>query len=88
MSDNDKNVPLIVYDFHTKWGKRDTISFPKEISRFHIWSLESGRSLGRKVPFFEIPWDNQDFQESKTLNFQEQIELCFYFKYSRSYKAL
>ena len=27
MSENDQNVPLIVYDFHTKWGKRDKLSF-------------------------------------------------------------
>ena len=27
MSENYKNVPLIVYDFHTKRGKRDTLSF-------------------------------------------------------------
>ena len=36
VSENDKNVPLIVYDFHTKCGK-DTLSFSKEeISRFHV----------------------------------------------------
>ena len=59
MSENDKNVPLIVCDFHTKWGKRDTLSFSKEeISRFHIWNFESGRSLGRNVNFFQFPWDN------------------------------
>ena len=37
MSENNKNVPLIVCDFHTKWGKRDALSFSKEeISRFRI----------------------------------------------------
>ena len=29
MSENDKNVPLIVSDFHMKGGKRDTLSFLK-----------------------------------------------------------
>ena len=29
MSENDKNVPLIVCDFYTKWGKRDTLSLFK-----------------------------------------------------------
>ena len=29
ISENDKNVPLIVCDFHTKRGKRDTLSFFK-----------------------------------------------------------
>ena len=27
MSENDKNVPSIVSDFHTKSSKRDTLSF-------------------------------------------------------------
>ena len=27
MSENDKNVPLIVCDFHTKSSKRDTFNF-------------------------------------------------------------
>ena len=38
----------------------------EEISRFHIRNFESGRSLGRKVHFFQLPWDNQNFQESQT----------------------
>ena len=29
MTENDKNVPLIICDFHTKSGKRDTLSFYK-----------------------------------------------------------
>ena len=37
MSENDKNVPLIVCDFYTKSSKRDTYSFSEEeISRFHV----------------------------------------------------
>ena len=27
MSENDKSVPFIVFDFHMKRGKRDTFSF-------------------------------------------------------------
>ena len=38
----------------------------EEISRFHIRNFESGRSLGRKVHFFKLPWDNQNFQEYQT----------------------
>ena len=29
MSENDKNVSLIVHDFHMKWGKRNKLSFFK-----------------------------------------------------------
>ena len=37
MSENDKSVPFIVFDFHMKRGKRDTLSFfKKEIPRFCI----------------------------------------------------
>ena len=64
----------------------------EEISRFHI---ESGGSLGRKVHFFQL----RTTKISRSLrlsvyinvvlliNFPEQFELCFYFKYSRSYKV-
>ena len=62
MSENDKNVPLIVCDFHRKWVKTDTLSY----FRFHIGNFESCRSLGRKVHFSQLPWDNQSFQESQT----------------------
>ena len=60
MSKIDKNVPLIICDFHTKdTFKRETLSFfEEEILRFHIWNFESGRSLQRKVHFFQLPWDN------------------------------
>ena len=78
--------------------RRTHLIFSKEeISRFHIGIFESGRSIGRKVHFFQLAWDNQNFQESQTsvyinvvlmINFPEQFELCFYFKYSRSYKVL
>ena len=41
MSENDKNVPLIVCDFHTKWGKRHTLSFFKrgdfKVSYLKFW---------------------------------------------------
>ena len=38
----------------------------EEISRFHILNFESGTSLGRKVHFLKLPWDNQNLQESQT----------------------
>ena len=38
----------------------------EEISRFHIWNFESGRSGERKVHLiFQLPWDNQHFYESQ-----------------------
>ena len=55
MSENDKNVFLIVCDFHTKLGKMNAFSFSKEeISKFHIWNFESGRSTGRTVHFLTL----------------------------------
>ena len=48
-----KKVPLIIRDFHSKWGMWDTLSSSKEeISTFHIWSFENGKSpLGENVIF-------------------------------------
>ena len=38
-----------------------------ELSRDHVnRPLESGRSVERKVHFFGIPWDNQNFHQSQT----------------------
>ena len=64
MSQNDKNVPLIVCDFHTKGGKKDSLGTTK-----------ISRSLRLSVHI-------------NVINFPEQFELCFYFKYSKSYKVL
>ena len=48
--------------------RRTYLVFSKEeISRFHIENFESRWSLGRKVHFFQLSWDNQNFQESQTL---------------------
>ena len=68
MCENDNNVPLIVCDFHTKWGKRDTLSLFK-LGRFQGFISEILRVvglLGEKFIFFQLPWDNQNFQESQT----------------------
>ena len=51
--------------------------------------------LGEKFIFLELPWDNKISTISKLsvythvllINFPEQFELYFYFKYSRSYKV-
>ena len=40
MSENDKNVPLIVCGFHKKWGKRDTLSIFKR-GDFKVSHLKS-----------------------------------------------
>ena len=53
----------------------------EEISRFHIWNFESGRSLGRKVHFFKLLWDNQNFQESQTFCL---YQCCTFDKFSRT----
>ena len=54
-----------------KLSKWDPLRFSKEeISRFHIWNLGVVKSLGRKVLFFKLPQDYQNF-----MNFQY---LCVY----------
>ena len=45
MSENDKNVPSIVCDFHTKWGKRDILSFFKR-GDFKVFISEILRVVG------------------------------------------
>ena len=87
ITENDKNVPLSFCDFHTNEVRGAHLVF----SRFHSRTFESGKSLGRKVHFFQLPWGNQNLMEFQTLyinvvlllNFSEQFELCFYLKYSR-----
>ena len=71
---------------HFSFFKRDFIS-----------EILSGRSYERKVHFLQLAQDSQNFQGLRfsvyinvvlLINFPEQFELCFYFKYSRSYKVL
>ena len=66
----------------------------EEISRFHIYNFESGRSLGRKVHFFNSLGTTKISKSLRLsvhinlvllINFLEQFELCLYLKYSRSY---
>ena len=57
MSENVKNVPLIVCDFHTKSGKRDTLSFFQK-RRFQGFISEILRVVGllvEKFIFFSTP---------------------------------
>ena len=71
-------------------------TFSKEgDSRFHIWNYGSGKSLGRKVHFFnsfETTIVSEIFKLSVYIhvglfiNFSEQVERCFYFKYQRVIK--
>ena len=53
MSENDKNVPSIVCDFHTKWGKRDILSFfqKRRIQGFISEILRVVGPLGEKFTF-------------------------------------
>ena len=98
MSENDRNMPSIVSDFHTKLGKKDALSCSEEeISKFNIGNFESGKSLERKVHFFNSLETTKIFRSFKLsvyinfvlqINFPEQFKLCFYLKYSRSYKVL
>ena len=79
MSENDKNVPLIVCDFHMKWGKRDTLSFFSEEEFFDsLGTTNISRSLRLSVYIIVV----------LLINLPEQLKLCFYFKYSRSYQVL
>ena len=67
MSKNDKDLPLIICDFHTVSGKSGTLSsFQKRRFQGFISEILSGRSLGRKVQVFQLPWNNQNVQESQT----------------------
>ena len=101
MSENDKNVPLIVSNFHTKQGKRDTLSF-FQTRRFQGFISEILRVvglLGENFTFFNSLGTTEIFRSLRLsvyinvdllINFLEQFELCFHFKYSRirSYKVL
>ena len=89
-------VPLIACDFHMKLGK---LSF-FQMRRFQGLISEILRVLsllGEKF-IFSTPLGQPKFPGVSIFllilmlpflkNFPEQLELCFYFKYSRSYKAL
>ena len=100
MSENDKNVPLITRnDFHTKSGKRTHLVFFQK-RRFQSFISEILRVvglLGEKFTFFNSLGANKISRNLKLsvyinvvllINVPEQSGLCFYFKYSRSYKVL
>ena len=66
---------------------------------FKVSYLKLGecKSLGGKVVFFQLPWDNKNFNNFKfsvfihvvlLINYLEQFELCFYFQYSIIYEVL
>ena len=60
----------------------------EEISRFHISDiLRMVGLLGEKFTF-SAPLGQPNFQESQTNSNSINFELCFYSKYSRSYKVL
>ena len=51
MSENDKNVPLIVCDFHTRCGERDTVFQKRRFQGFISEILRAVGLLGEKVTF-------------------------------------
>ena len=51
MSENYKNVPLIVCGFHTKWGKRDTLFQKRRFQGFISEILRVVGLLGEKFIF-------------------------------------
>ena len=93
-SKTDNDVHSIHRGFHKELGGKRS---KEEISRFHIWDFESDKSLGKKFIFFkslETTEPSRIFRPCVKIhvflpvNFPEQFEPCFYFKYSRSYEAL
>ena len=94
-SENDKNVPLIVCDFHTKEVRGTHLVFQKRRFQSVIFEILRAISLlEEKFIFFQLPWDNQNFQEFQTFYVYQccpsdkLFRLWFCFKYSRSYKVL
>ena len=72
MSENDKNVPLIVCDFYTKSSKRDTVTQLFQKRRFQGFICEILRMiglLGEKFTF-STPLGQPNFQESQTNSIQ------------------
>ena len=96
MSENDKNVPLIVCDFYTKCGKRNTLSFLQK-RRFQGSISEHLRVVGLLGEKFTFLNSSETTKIARSLrlsvyfnvvlliNFPEQFELCFCFRYSRSF---
>ena len=94
MSENGKNVPSIVCDFHTndKNGTRDILSFFQK-RRFQVFISEILRvvgSLGEKFTFLNSLETTQISRSLRLpvyinvvllMNFPEQFKLFFYFKY-------
>ena len=84
MSENDKNVPSIVCDFHTKCGKRDILSF------FKRGDFKVGGPLGEKFTVLNSLGTTKVSRSLRLsvyinvillINFPEQFKLFFYFKY-------
>ena len=61
MIENDKKLPLIIHDCHTKWGLCDTLRFffsKKEISRFRQIKFWEWQDSWEKISFFNSLWTN------------------------------
>ena len=98
MSENDKNVPLIVVTF-TRNEVRGThlVSYNRRFQGFMSELLRVVGLLGEKFTFFNSLETTKISRSLRLsvhinvvllINFPEQFELCFFFKYSRSYKVL
>ena len=90
MSENVKNVPLIVCDRHTKCGKRDTLkNFQKRTFQGFISEiLRVVGLLGENFTFFNSLGTTKISRSLKRsvyidvvllINIPEQFESCFYF---------
>ena len=95
MSENDKDVPSIVCDFHTKWGKRDKLK--RRFQGFISEILRVVGPLGENFIFLNSFGTTKISRSLRLsvyinvvllINFLEQFKLFFYFKYWRSYKVL
>ena len=95
MSENDKKVPLMTFTRNDVCGTH-LVFFQKRRFQGFIPAILRMVSLGEKFIFnslgttkittmFKLP---VHIHVVLLINFPEQFELCFFFKYSRSYKVL
>ena len=92
MSENDKNVPIVICHFHKICGKRGTLFQKRRFQGFISEILRVVGLLGEKFTFFNSLGTTKISRRLRLsvyinvillINFPEQFELFFYFKYSR-----
>ena len=98
-SEIDKNVHSMHCGFHTRRGRWDTLTFfqKKRFQGFISEILRVTSLLGEKFIVFTSLRTTEPFRIFRLsvyihvvlpVNLSEQFDLCFYFKYSKSYKAV